>query len=120
MVVVTEPFGSSVESLVVGTVRVALPVVGIVTVWVPVVTPKSPLWVTVVVTSNAEAGDGFAVTVNDAAAPSVTSPSEAILTVGPESGWPKTQGRACLIASLLAAVILNSISMAKSSPSAGL
>ena len=36
---------------------------------------------------------------------------------GSTSGSEKIQGRACLMASLLAAVILNSISMAKSSPS---
>ena len=35
-------------------------------------------------------------------------------------GGAKTQGRACLMASLFPAVILNSISMAKSSPSSTL
>jgi len=67
---------------VVATVSVAEPLVGIVTVREPVVTPKLPEAVTFTVTVSAADGAGEADTVNDAELPSVTSLPAAMLTVG--------------------------------------
>ena len=67
----TDPSASSAPSSAVATVRVALPVVGTVTVCEPGVTPKSPVWATATVTSNAAVGAGTADTVNTASPPSL-------------------------------------------------
>ena len=56
----TEPLGSSASSSVVPSVSVALPLVGIVTVREPVVTPKSPPAVTVTLTVSGADGAGVA------------------------------------------------------------
>ena len=82
IVVVTEPSVSSVVSPVVDTVRVAVPLVGMVTVRLPVVTPKLPDAVTFTVTVSELDGVGLAVRVNEAALPSVTSLPAVILTTG--------------------------------------
>ena len=87
MVVVTEPLGSSVVSLVVGIVSVVVPVVGIVTVRVPVVTPKSPLWVTATLTDRSFPGAGLALTVKVASVPSVTVLPAVMLISGSPPGW---------------------------------
>jgi len=71
---------------VVATVSVAEPVVGIVTVREPVVTPKLPDAVTFTVTVSAADGAGEADTVNDAELPSVTPEPATMLTTGVEGG----------------------------------
>ena len=81
-VAVTEPFGSSVESSVVATVNVALPVVGMVTVRAPGVTPKLPLCDTATVTVNGSCGVGLALIVKVASPPSVTPAPAVILISG--------------------------------------
>jgi len=67
-------------------VSVAEPVVGIVTVRDPVVTPKLPEAVTFTVTVSAADGAGEADTVNDAEPPSVTPEPAAMLTTGVDGG----------------------------------
>ena len=67
------------------TVSEALPAVGIVTVRVPVVTPKSPDCATLAVTSNGLVGAGDADTVNTASPPSEMSVPGVMLTAG--SDW---------------------------------
>ena len=68
---VIDPSVSSELSLLVPTVTVTLPLVGIVTIREPVVAPKSPVWDTVTLTDNGADGAGLAETVNVASAPSV-------------------------------------------------
>jgi len=67
---------------VVATVSVAEPLVEIVTVRDPVVTPKLPEAVTFTVTVRSAVGAGEADTVNEALLPSVTALPAAMLTVG--------------------------------------
>ena len=81
----TEPSASSTLSLVVLIVKDLEPVVGMVTLCEPVATPKAPVAETVTLTSIAACGVGLAVTVKLALAPSVTSPSEAMLSSGTSS-----------------------------------
>ena len=81
----TEPSASSTLSLVVGTARVALPEVEMLTVCEPV-EAKSPLCETVTLTVRSAAGAGVAVTVKLASVPSLTSPSEATLISGVVGG----------------------------------
>ena len=64
------------------TLSVALPEVGIVTVCVPVVAPKSPLWVTLTVTSRLALGAGLALTVKTVLPPSVMAEPPEMLTTG--------------------------------------
>ena len=81
----TEPSASSTLSSVVGTARVALPEVEMLTVCEPV-EAKSPLCETVTLTLRSAAGAGVAVTVKLASVPSLTSPSEATLISGVVGG----------------------------------
>ena len=81
-VAVTEPLASSTLSFVVAIVSVALPLVGMVTVRDPVVTPKSPVWLTAIVTDSAAWGAGLAVKVKTALPPSVMSSPAVMLTSG--------------------------------------
>ena len=84
-VAVTDPSASSALSSLVEMVSVALPVVGMLTVCEPVVTPKSPLWATLTLTNRADAGTGLAVTVKVALPPSVMSFPAAMLISGASS-----------------------------------
>ena len=68
------------------TVTVTLPDVGMLTVWVPVVAPKSPTWPTVTLTDSGAVGAGLAVTVKLALPPSVTPPPAVILISGVAGG----------------------------------
>ncbi|MXX81570.1 MAG: hypothetical protein F4Y69_11175, partial [Chloroflexi bacterium] len=63
-------------------VSVAIPLVGIVTVREPVVTPNSPCWLTVTLTESGELGAGLAVSVKLAFPPSVMAPPSVMLTTG--------------------------------------
>ena len=82
-----EPFGSSVLSLSVPTVRVAVLSV-MATLREPVwpLAAKSPLSVTVTFTVMLPAGAGFAVSVKVASPPSVTAPPPEMLTTGRAGG----------------------------------
>ena len=86
------------SSSVVLIVTVALPLVGMLTVWAPVVAPKSPSWVTVTLTDSASLGAGVAVTVNVASPPSVT-PLPAVTLISGVAG-----GGSSLSATLTVAV----------------
>ena len=95
----TEPSVSSASSLLVATVRVAEPVVPIVTVCDPVETPQSPSWLTLTLTVNGAGGAGSAVIVNTALLPSVT-PLPAVTLIsgsGSSSSATCTVARFCVV-----------------------
>jgi len=91
---VSDPSGSSAASPTVATVWAAVPVVGTVTVCVPAcpAAAKPPLSITVTLTVSGVLGAGVAVTVNDAAAPSVTAGPAAMLISGTAVGGGSSSG----------------------------